>query len=448
LIKFGLLPARRDEGREENHEDGKNGDGVRFTFNAIFTAFSISTHRNNEKRTPSPFLSASALPFGFLFLFLAILLVLATIASSTFAGVVRTLDGKTFTGIVAIDLNGYLRIDKAGVSEMVDAIDLLSAQFPDKPHDADLSCGVMLTDGSAIAADAIRKADDTSLTITRSNLSMDLPMTHVARLVFRPVSQRLWEKMPPGKTGALLDNGDFFEGDFKSLAGGRVRMVSVLFGISEFDVLSQILAVNLAPIRPSASNWIVKLIDGSVIYAQSIQFQRGKLLAIDSEKRQSVALAVEILEIRCGDNRFVSLADLKPLAIHPDEENRFAVDRTLPQVSLRLRGAVISRGISMAAQTTVTWTIDDEAYRTFTCQAGVPADLAPFAKVRFIVLADDREVYASPEKTSVDDADFVIVQLAGVKKLTLKIESDTPGDLGAVGLWGDPALLKKEITAK
>jgi hypothetical protein len=36
----------------------------------------------------------------------------------------------------------------------------------------------------------------------------------------------------------------------------------------------------------------------------------------------------------------------------------------------------------------------------------------------------------------------VNVPLAGVKQITLKVESNLRGDLGAIGLWGDVAFVK------
>jgi hypothetical protein len=59
-----------------------------------------------------------------------------------------------------------------------------------------------------------------------------------------------------------------------------------------------------------------------------------------------------------------------------------------------------------------------------------------------VVQGDGREIYRSPERTSVDEAVAVTVKVAGVKDLVLRVESASADVPGASGLFGDPALVK------
>jgi hypothetical protein len=378
---------------------------------------------------------------------MALVILLAVIlASAASAGTVRTLDGKVLKGIITIDPQGFLRVDgSAAGASRVDPDDIFSAQFLDKPIDSEMHCGVTLTDGSAVGASAIEKADETGVVLLRGGKVMNLPIDHVARIVFRPVPKRLWDKIPAGKIGALLDNGDFLEGDFKALADGKVTMVSVLFGISDFEIASQILAVNLAEIKPASSNWTIRLTDGTIALAEALKFDSGTLQIQDSQHRPLLATRGQILDIRSGNSRFVALAAIHPDRIEPVDESGFTVDRMPSDLPLRLRDLTPAHCICMAAGGSASWKLDG-SYRTFICQAGVACDLAPLVKVRFVVLTDGREVYRSPEKTSVDDPAFITVALSGVHELTLRVQSDVTSDLGAFGLWGDPSMLKKKAS--
>jgi hypothetical protein len=308
------------------------------------------------------------------------------------AGVVRTLDGHVYEGAVSIDPHGYLLVsERSGGQIKVQLDEMLEANFADRADEPTLLRGVALTDGTVLAADhGFGQIDDSSVTCNRSDRRIDVPTNRVARLIFGPVTARQWAKAPPGQTGALLANGDFFQGDFKGDDHGRVKISSVLFGISEFNESEQARAVVLADIRPGAADWVVRFADGSVFLAKDLKLDAGRLLVEDQSLGSFSTDVRGVVSIRRGSNKLVSLADFKPVAIDPNDDDNVAVDGTTCGVAMDLSDCSPTRGIGVVAGTAITYNLEAK-YSVFLCRAGVPLGLAPAARLRFIVLVDGRE---------------------------------------------------------
>jgi hypothetical protein len=364
------------------------------------------------------------------------------LAGGANGGVVHTLDGKTFEGRVSFDPQTMVLVSpKNGPDAHIDPATILDAVFVDHPSSVALHCGILMIDGSIIAADEIRKADDSTLEFRSQAADIKVPLSKVARVIFRPVPPSQWAKAVSGHFGALLDAGDLFEGEFKGIDGATVSVESVLFCISQFNTNTQILALCLADPQPASGNWVVQLANGSVITTPSLKIQNGRLLLQDEAGRSLAVEAKEIAQLRLGGARADSLADMKPAKIDPMAPESYLLDATPAGVSIALRNCTISRGICIGAGASVSYALEGK-YRTFSARAGVPAAMTPLAQVRFVVLADGKEVYRSGEQTSVADATAVVVSVNGVKMLTLRVEGAQGGDLGAIGVWGDPSLIR------
>jgi NPCBM/NEW2 domain len=372
----------------------------------------------------------------------ALCLLPSALCSSCFAGTVRTLDGKTYDGVVSIDTRGYLLVDQT-VGSIVKVMpdDVLDAQFyPAGGKVGALQQGFVLTDGSAIAGEA-KSVDDTVLRYRRQGNDLSVPVSHVARIQFKPVTQKALDALPPGHTGVLLDDGDFFEGQFTQFRDNRVQLSSVLFGLRQFEISKRVVAVVLANIAPAKSDWIVRLTDGTIVLAESLSFDNGRLIAQDLSHQKFVATARDLIDYRMGDNRLVPLTDLKPDSVTPAGPAFMRIDATTAGVPMALSDGPISHGLGTSAGTSITYTLDGQ-YRTFICQGGVPAGLAPSAKVQFLVTGDGKDLFRSPPRTSVDKPLAIVLSVKGMRTLVLQIRSDASADLGAHGLWAEPALVK------
>lgn len=121
---------------------------------------------------------------------------------------------------------------------------------------------VELRSGSVVVG-LIRSVDDTAVHFWGSPPRAPVSTLAVSRLLFRWVTPRMAAKIESGRPGVLLANGDFVEGEFRSLEGGRVAISSVTQGLRRFEVEEEVAAVVL---RKPAQPWkpyAVKTIEGS-----------------------------------------------------------------------------------------------------------------------------------------------------------------------------------------
>jgi hypothetical protein len=151
--------------------------------------------------------------------------------------------------------------------------------FPDA--DPLVAAGIVLRDGSAIAA-TVTAMDDNTVHYDRDRQSATIPVAQVARLIFSPLPP---DNAAPGDhTGILLTSGDFIEGDNIAINLQRVdwprppqrkaSVRSVLFGARAFEIAREVIAVDLAPISPSPAAYEVRTADGSLIRAKNIAIQK------------------------------------------------------------------------------------------------------------------------------------------------------------------------------
>ena len=157
-----------------------------------------------------------------------------------------------------------------------------------------LAAGIVLRDGSAIAA-TVTAMDDTTVHYDRDGQSASIPLAQVARLVFSPLPPD--NAGPSNHTGILLTNGDFIEGDGITINLQRVdwprppqrkaTVRSVLFGARAFEIAREVIAIDLAPITPSPAAYEVHTTDGSLIRAKTVTVQKDGV-TIDGKLTTSV----------------------------------------------------------------------------------------------------------------------------------------------------------------
>ena len=145
-----------------------------------------------------------------------------------------------------------------------------------------LPAGVLTWGGSLLPL-PIQTADDTVIRFGPAYSPPTISMVNVARLHLQPFTPVMMEKIPAGRKGVLLANGDFVDGEFKGIEGGRVTIHSVLFGPQAYP-LPEVVVVLLrdAPrTPPPAAFLIVGLPSGALLHAKSLALREGMVMVED-----------------------------------------------------------------------------------------------------------------------------------------------------------------------
>ncbi|MBC8106306.1 MAG: NPCBM/NEW2 domain-containing protein [Anaerolineae bacterium] len=382
------------------------------------------------------------------FLFFSIFVYLRSSAVPTsFAGSITTLDGKRIEGVVAIDSKSALMVTpKTGPPQKIELANLLHAEMDTASEETGMTRGVVLSDGTALAAATFRRADADSVKLIPSMLSAEVSIktVRVARILFGNSPPELLQSVPRGSNGVLLESGDFVEGEFVALENGKIKISSVLFGIQGFDAGRPAKAVVLRDTRPASGAFVVRLTDGSLLPASAISLDRA---ATQIEKTPFGTIPVkfeDIAEISGGGNRIVSLTALKPSISGGPASLDGLAKQSPPPTLVGLKKSPVNV-VHLPANVSVTYELNGD-YVSFIAHVGVPAHLVPTQRVQIVVLVDGQERFRSDDRTSVDDALPVAISVRGAKGLTLQIHLDgnksPQSSFGASAMWVDPLLTR------
>jgi hypothetical protein len=159
--------------------------------------------------------------------------------------------------------------------------------------------GLWLRHGSFIAG-SVLSADEA---VTRISFAGRTPFeitgTRVARVILRTFRRALPIEAARDRPGVWLRNGDFLEGDLKSLDGHTLTVRSLLMGQRSFGLDSgEALALLLHPYSPLPAPWEARLATGSVLRVKTLRRAGESLLAEDTTLGTVAIPEHELVEIR------------------------------------------------------------------------------------------------------------------------------------------------------
>jgi hypothetical protein len=127
---------------------------------------------------------------------------------------------------------------------------------------------VVLRSGSRLASN-LATADRSAFHLSGRWEGTVLTVPQVARIEFyHPLPADLQELVQGERRGLLLRSGDFSEGRFDSLAGGSLKLGSVLLGMNEHSILDEVDALVLRKVVEAPASYRVETQAGSVLLAQ------------------------------------------------------------------------------------------------------------------------------------------------------------------------------------
>jgi hypothetical protein len=135
--------------------------------------------------------------------------------------------------------------------------------------------GVILANGAMVAA-PIRSATASTIRFGGLLSGQSLAVTRIARIHARPITSDVATAIPKARSGVLLKNRDFIDGDFGGIDNGRLKIESVLFGSRSFDFAKDVVVLVLRGAEPPPWRYSIAGRDGTFLY--------GNVLGIDSQR--------------------------------------------------------------------------------------------------------------------------------------------------------------------
>jgi hypothetical protein len=139
---------------------------------------------------------------------------------------------------------------------------------------------VTLRTGSTVVA-SLQSVDDISVKFTSYGRAYNLPLLEIARLQYRAVPATTLAGLARTRRGALLVNGDFFDGTIAKISGSEVKVSSVMFGLREFRLDKEVALLALRELQPPTLTWIVRTYDGTALQSKSLSVEADKLIVQD-----------------------------------------------------------------------------------------------------------------------------------------------------------------------
>src|SRR5207302_8699846 len=127
--------------------------------------------------------------------------------------------------------------------------------------------------GSVFANAVVQAADDRNVRFsTPDGKNYNIATGDLSRVIFKSLPGSALEKIPQRATGVLLARGDFIEGELQRYDPWRIKLSSVLFGLSDLST-NEAGALVLRDSDPGAAGaaWIVRTRDGSAYAARSLK---------------------------------------------------------------------------------------------------------------------------------------------------------------------------------
>jgi hypothetical protein len=358
--------------------------------------------------------------------YLATLIVNLTLTLVGVAGTVQLLDGTVHQGDVFVD--GGLLV-RGTPSVKVALPQVLVARFTEQAAPPICSPGLVLTNGSRIAG-SFSSLSESVVQVDEKRLR--IPSSEIAWAVYHPFDVALASDLPPGKTGALLPGGDFFEGSIKNAEAKSAKVLNPIFGPRVFTAGAKDLhAIVLRSLTPQLAGFEVVTRDGSHYLAVDVIVREPGAVILRHPLYDGLRIAAgDLVEIRAAPSRVVAISSLKPSRVNASYTIARA-DRSMHRLgSQEVQACSISGGGSA---------IWNKAIRggTFLARISAGSESSAVEKLVFIVEADGRILFRSAPVGPSDPPQMIRATVPAAESITLRVE----GGAGSHGLWADPVIL-------
>ena len=189
--------------------------------------------------------------------------------------------------------------DKTGLNKKGDPADHAWADYlrtAKRTAAAGVYPQVTLTSGSVLAG-VIESLDASRLALRFGGGTRSFSTLQVSSVAFDWLRPELAGQLPAGRPGVLLTTGDFVDGEIRSLVAGRVTVNSVLFGIRDYAVPGEALAMTVGKVMPGTAEFTVRLRNGSRLLARSLGAQDHQLVVEESVAGRLAVALEDMVEV-------------------------------------------------------------------------------------------------------------------------------------------------------
>jgi hypothetical protein len=171
--------------------------------------------------------------------------------------------------------------------------------------------GLILRNGGFVGT-RVTKATETQIAVSGALQRVTFSTVNVGTIVCQPLSQTLATRIPRGRSGVLLMNGDFVESEFRSLDAETIQVSSVLFGLRKYDAKKEVIAIVLRDARPPSWTWSLELTDRTHLFIGSISLSPEGVTLLDPAFGSFKVSASQVLQLR-RNTGFTSFAQATAL---------------------------------------------------------------------------------------------------------------------------------------
>ncbi|MBI3862672.1 MAG: NPCBM/NEW2 domain-containing protein [Planctomycetia bacterium] len=248
----------------------------------------------------------------------------------------------------------------------------------------------------------------------------------------------------------VLGNGDVLQGEFGGLNEKELTL-STPAGRSSIDrqglraVIFNPTLTNSEPLRGEGA--LVSLTDGSRFRARDLKFAPRDQLSLRPQFGGELSIPLsDVASVRFLEGCATYLSDLPPAdyKFEPffDVEWPLRRDRSVAGGYLKLRGAEFPKGLGVHSRSAVTYRLDGK-FRRLHAIVGIDDSASGKGSAIFEVLLDGKVAYRSDVLTGASPAAKIdILNLAGAKTLTLRVDFAGDGDIQDHADWCDALVVK------
>ena len=364
-----------------------------------------------------------------------------------------TTDGKTVAGrIRQFGPQGELTLVTAAGPERVIPLESLVKLSRDGlgPPLTPEAMVVLFPGGDRLHRTAIAGATETALDVQPYSLGkLSVPLESLLGLIFTlppdadavdALVQRVRDE--PRNTEVLwLANNDRLDVGFLGLSE---KMIEYKSGQKAEKIdRSRVVALGFDPTlvvypRPAGGFVELTLADGSRLGVVGPRVEQGHILATTRFGAKIRVAIAEVLRVHARNQSVVYLAERTPertrYVPYVGPGRPFRRDATVEGHPFKVGGQEYDRGIGTTSRTLLAYRLE-KGDRRFQASVALDDRAGPLGSVKFRVLVDSREAFASPPMAAGDPARFVDVDLAGGGVLILITEYADRGDVRDIADW-------------